>query len=68
MVERPTDVLIVQLQKVAFLVQLVGVTIQEGENRLQLREGLLVDIHEGRLVGIYHRRRARTVSRSPNRA
>lgn len=48
-----------ELEKVAFLVQLVGVTVQEHEDTLQLRESVLADLHDGRLVRLYHGQRAR---------
>lgn len=43
-----------KLKEVALLVQFVGVTIQEGEDALQLRQSVLADFHDGRLVCLYH--------------
>jgi hypothetical protein len=52
----------VELEKVAFLVQLVGVAVQEHEDALQLGEGVLADLHDGRLVCLYHGQRARRLT------
>jgi hypothetical protein len=52
----------VELEKVAFLVQLVGVAVQEREDALQLGERVLADLHDGRLVGLYHGQRARRLT------
>lgn len=49
-----TCILIIELQKVALLVQLVGVAVEKGEDGLQLRNGILADVHEGRLEGLHY--------------
>lgn len=49
-----TCILVVQLQKVALLVQLVGVAVQKSKDGLQLRDGIIADIHEGRLESLYY--------------
>ena len=53
-----TRVQVVELEEVALLVQLVGVTVEEAEDRLQLGQGVEGDFHHGRAVGLDHRRRA----------
>jgi hypothetical protein len=44
-----TDILIVQLEKITFLVKFVTVAIEERENGLKLWQRVLGDVHEGRL-------------------
>jgi hypothetical protein len=45
----------VELEEVALLVQLVRVTVQEGEDALQLGQRVLADLHDWRLVRLDHR-------------
>lgn len=52
-----TCILVVELQEVALLVQLVGVAVEKGEDGLQLRDGIVADVHDGRLKGLYHGQR-----------
>lgn len=54
--ERRTSVLVVELQEVPLLVQLVAMAVEEGEDGLELRNGVLADIHAGRLVGLKKRK------------
>lgn len=49
-----TCVLVIQLQKIALVVQLVGVAVEQREDGLQLRNRVLVDLHDHRLIGLYH--------------
>lgn len=48
-----------ELEKVALLVQLVGVAVEEREDTLQLGQSVLADLHDGRLVRLDHGQRAR---------
>lgn len=57
-----TRVLIIQFQKVSFLIDLVGVDIEKGEDRRQLRWGILLMGHQRWIAREYHRRWARTNS------
>lgn len=59
-----TGVLIIQLQKVAFMIQLVRVAVEQRENGLQLRDGVLVDLHDGRLIRLDHGHGSCTVPRT----
>lgn len=43
-----------ELEEVALLVQLVRVAVQEHEDALQLGQRVLADLHDGRLVRLYH--------------
>lgn len=52
-----TCVLVVELQKIALLVQLVGVAVEKGKDGLQLRDGIVADVHDGRLEGLHHGQR-----------
>jgi hypothetical protein len=45
----------VELEEVALLVELVGVAVEEGEYAEQLRERVSPQLHDGRLVRLYHR-------------
>lgn len=49
-----TCVLVIQLQKVALMVQLVGVAVEQREDGQQLRNRVLVNLHDHRLIGLYH--------------
>jgi hypothetical protein len=51
-----TCILVVELEEISFLVQLVGVAVEEGKDGLKLRNRVLCDIHDGRLVCQDHRR------------
>lgn len=57
-----TYVLVVKLQEITFLVQLVRMAVEEGEDGQQLRDGIFGDVHEVRCVGLHHRQRARGTS------
>ena len=48
-----------KLEEVAFLIQLVRVAVQEGEDALQLGQRVLAYLHDGRLVRLYHGHGAR---------
>lgn len=52
--EYRTCVLVVQLQKVALLVELIGMAVEKRKDRLQLGDSVFVDIHDRRLVGVDH--------------
>lgn len=43
-----------ELEEIALLVQLVGVAVQEHEDALQLGQRVLANLHDGRLVSLYH--------------
>lgn len=43
-----------ELQKIALLIELVGVTVQERKDRLELWNSVLGNFHERRLVGLDH--------------
>lgn len=49
-----TCVLVIQLQKVTLVVQLIGVAVEQRKDGLQLRNRVLVDLHDHGLVGLYH--------------
>lgn len=49
-----TCVLIVEFQKVSFLIQFVGVAIEQCKDGLELRNSVFVNVHDGRLVGLNH--------------
>lgn len=53
-----TSILVVELEEVALLVELVGVTVEKRKDGEQFGDGVLVDLHEGRLVGEQHGRRS----------
>ena len=53
-----TEVLVIQLQKVALLVQFVGVGVEEAEDGLELGRGVGVDVHHVRAVRLDQRQRA----------
>jgi hypothetical protein len=60
-----TGVGVVELEKVALMVQLVRVAVQKGKDTLQLRQCVLTNLHYGRLVRLYHghgTRRSRRVA------
>ena len=40
------------------MIELVGVAVEVGEDGLQLRDGVLVDVHDARLVGLNHGQRS----------
>lgn len=44
-----------QLQEVAFLVQLVGVAVEETEDGLQFWQCVMGQIHDRRLISVDHR-------------
>jgi hypothetical protein len=48
-----------QLQEVALLIQLVGVTVEKAENRLQFWQRVVRKIHDWRLMSVEHRHWAR---------
>lgn len=48
--KKHTCVLVIQLQKVALMVQLVGVAVEQRKDGLQLRNCVLVDLHDHGLV------------------
>jgi hypothetical protein len=54
-VDKLTAVLVVELEKIALLVQLVGVTVKKGKNGLKLRDSVFIDVHHERLPGLHHR-------------
>jgi hypothetical protein len=45
----------VELEKVALLVELVGMAIEEGKDTLQLRQCVVANLHHGGLVCLQHR-------------
>lgn len=57
-----TCILVVKLKEVPFLIELVGMTVKEGENGLQLRDSVVTNIHDGRLEGLHYGQRAARVT------
>jgi hypothetical protein len=54
MADKLTAVLVVEFEKIALLVQLIGVTVKKGENGLELRDSIFIDVHHERLPGLHH--------------
>jgi hypothetical protein len=42
-----TGILVIQFQKIALVIELVLVAVEKGKNRLQLRDGILCNVHDG---------------------
>jgi hypothetical protein len=40
-------ILVIQFQKIALVIELVLVAVEKGKNRLQLRDGILCNVHDG---------------------
>lgn len=57
--------MIVKFEEVALLVQLVGMAVKERKDGLQLRDGIVADVHEGRLKSLYYGKRAPGIASIP---
>lgn len=46
--------MVIKLEEIPLLVKLVGVTVEEGKNGLQLRDCVVANIHDGRLECLHY--------------